>query len=62
MSVRNTKAHKLPWVASQLDISLRQVYNLIQSGDLERIKIGRSARITDVSYQEYFRRRQDEAA
>lgn len=40
-------------VASRLQITVRSVHNLIKQGQLERVKIGRSARVSETSFSDY---------
>ena len=57
MKNTNTKAHKIPWVADQLEIDRSTVYRLVDKGELVKIKIGpKAARITDESFRAYFAR------
>jgi excisionase family DNA binding protein len=45
----------IPQAAFLLNVSRRTVYRLIDAGNLERVKIGRSARVTAASLNLYLK-------
>ena len=57
--VDKVKLHKIPEVADLLGISRKQVYRLIDQGEIVRVKLGtKLARITDESLVSYIGRRE----
>jgi excisionase family DNA binding protein len=52
------RAHKIKAVAERLDLSERMAKNLVYSGELGSIKIGRCRRVTDEQIAEFLSRRQ----
>lgn len=63
-----TKAHqekqlfRIPEVEEYLGVSRAQVYRLIESGELKRIKLGKSARIPRASIESFVERLEAEGS
>lgn len=47
------RLHRVPAVAKTLDVSEKTVWRMIADGRLERVKIGRSVRVTAESLERY---------
>lgn len=54
-------AHSIDGAAALLDCSRGHIYNLISAGELERIKLGKSARVTHRSILALIDRKAGEA-
>lgn len=48
-STRTARARRVADVAAELDVSTATVYRLIQAGDLDAFKVGRTVRIPQES-------------
>jgi excisionase family DNA binding protein len=53
---------RVPEVMALLGLSRWQVYNLIRSGELESVKVGRSRRVPVVALDEFVAQLREEAA
>lgn len=53
---------RVPEVMSLLGLSRWQVYNLIRSGELESVKVGRSRRVPVAALDEFVAQLREEAA
>lgn len=53
---------KVPEVMAALGLSRWQVYNLIRSGELESVKVGRSRRVPVVALDDFVCQLREEAA
>ena len=54
-----SRAHKIKTTADKLELSVRKTGELIYSGELGSIKIGRCRRVTDEQLSEYLTRLQN---
>lgn len=55
-------AYKVTAVAEKLDCSRAKAYQLVQSGELESIKIGNDRRVTDTALKAYLEKQRKAAA
>ncbi len=55
------RAHKIRTAAALLELSERKTRELVSSGELDSITIGRSRRVTDEQLSTYLGRRQADA-
>lgn len=62
MALEAKYLNKIESAASKLDVGRSTIYELMASGELRSVKIGRSRRIPEDALQEYIRRLQTEAA